>query len=37
MPLDEVLEPAWPREYRRAARRPISSTLGRVALALLAL
>jgi hypothetical protein len=35
--VDEVLEPAWPREYRRAARRLHSSTLGRLASALVVL
>jgi len=35
--VDDVLEPAWPWEYRRAARRLHSSTLGRLTGALLVL
>jgi hypothetical protein len=35
--VDDVFEPAWPRECRRAARRLLSSTVGRVTVALLAL
>jgi len=35
--VDEVLEPVWLRERRRAARRLVCSTLGRVAVALVAL
>jgi hypothetical protein len=35
--VDDVLEPAWLRERRRAARRLFSSTLGRVVGGLLAL
>jgi len=35
--VDDVLEPAWPWEYQRVARRLVSSTLGRLAGAFLAL
>ena len=35
--VDDVLEPAWPWESRRVARRLVSSTLGRLAGTLLVL